>query len=76
MLYSSYMIRDEKSRRELGEQLKEARLKVKLTQAEVANLAGIHVNYYARCERGKENPSFEVLQGIMKALKIKSLDLF
>ncbi|MEX2012317.1 MAG: helix-turn-helix transcriptional regulator [Patescibacteria group bacterium] len=64
-----------KSRKELGEKLRRVREQSGLTQAEVAEKADLHVNYYARIERGEENPSFEKLQGIMKALKIKSLDL-
>lgn len=64
-----------KSRKELGEKLRQVREHAGLTQAEVAEKADIHVNYYARIERGEENPSFEKLQGIMKVLKIKSLDL-
>jgi transcriptional regulator with XRE-family HTH domain len=38
-------------------------------------MAGVHVNFYARVERGEENPSFDKLRNIMKVLKIKSLDL-
>lgn len=53
-----------------------AREKAELTQAEVAERSGVHVNHYARIERGEENPSFEKLQAIMKALGIKSLDVF
>lgn len=66
---------DDKSRIELGNKLRKVREEAKLTQAEVAAKAGIHVNYYARIERGEENPSFEKLQGIMKALKLKSLNI-
>ena len=65
----------EKIRKELGEKLRAVREKAKLTQAEVASKAGVHVNYYARIERGEENPSFEKLQSLMKALGLKSLDL-
>jgi transcriptional regulator with XRE-family HTH domain len=43
-----------------------------MTQARVAELAGIHVNYYARMERGEENPTLEVLHKVKKVLKIKS----
>jgi transcriptional regulator with XRE-family HTH domain len=63
---------DEKIFKRLGNQLKSAREKTKLTQAEAADLAGIHVNYYARIERGEENPTFEVLHRIKNALKIES----
>lgn len=64
-----------KMRKDLGDKLKRVREKVGMTQAEVASQAGVHVNYYARIERGEENPSYEKIQSIMKALKIKSLDL-
>ncbi len=64
-----------KSRKELGEKLRRVREQAGLTQADVAEKADLHANYYARIERGEENPTFEKLQSIMKALKIKSLDL-
>jgi transcriptional regulator with XRE-family HTH domain len=64
------------SRKELGAKLRQAREAVKLTQLDVAERAGIHVNFYARVERGEENPSFEKLQSIMKVLKIKSLNIY
>lgn len=63
-------------RKELGEKLRKAREAARLTQLEVAQAAGVHVNFYARMERGEENPSFEKLQSVMKVLGIKSLDLF
>ncbi|MEO8581223.1 MAG: helix-turn-helix transcriptional regulator [Patescibacteria group bacterium] len=62
-------------RKELGTKLKAAREKAELTQAEVASASGVNVNYYARIERGEENPSYEKLTKIMKALEIKSLDV-
>lgn len=55
----------------LGKTIKKARQKEKLTQAEVAQKAGIHVNYYAQIERGEVNPSYEILESIAKALKTK-----
>jgi transcriptional regulator with XRE-family HTH domain len=59
-------------RKQLGKNLKSARVKAKMTQQEVADKAGMHVNYYARIERGEVNPSQEKLYGIVKALKVKS----
>ena len=53
-----------------------AREAAKLTQKQVAEAAGVHVNLYARIERGEGNPSFENLQAIVQVLNIKSLDLF
>jgi transcriptional regulator with XRE-family HTH domain len=65
----------DKQRKELGEKLRSVREKAKLTQQEVADAADMHVNYYARIERGEENPSYDKLQNIKKALNIKSLGL-
>lgn len=59
----------------LGAQLKRARERVKMTQADVAAAADVHVNYYARLERGEVIPSVESLQKIMRALKITSLNI-
>lgn len=61
------------TRKELGNKLKEARKKIGLTQAEVAEAAEVNTNYYARIERGEENPSFEKLNRIMKVLKMKTI---
>ncbi|MGH2638190.1 MAG: helix-turn-helix domain-containing protein [Rhabdochlamydiaceae bacterium] len=59
----------------LGEKFRGIREAAHLTQKEVADLANLHVNYYARIERGEENPTYDKLQDIKKALNIKSLDL-
>lgn len=61
--------------KEVGSKLKKAREAAGKTQAEVAEAAGINVNYYAQIERGEVNTSVEKLQRIMKVLKMKSLDL-
>lgn len=58
-----------------GKNLKKGRLKAKLTQKELAEKLGVHVNYYARIERGEENPSLETLKKLTKILKIKSSDI-
>jgi transcriptional regulator with XRE-family HTH domain len=53
-------------------QIKEAREKLNLTQAEVANKAGnMTVNYYAMIERGEVNPSYEKIKSIARVLKMK-----
>jgi transcriptional regulator with XRE-family HTH domain len=70
------MNESDRTRKALGEKLRKAREAVKLTQQEVATAADMHVNFYARIERGEENPSFEKLQSIMKVLGIESLELF
>lgn len=61
--------------KELGEKIRKARERTKMTQADVAAVVDLHVNYYARIERGEVHPSFERLQKIMKALNIKTLNI-
>ena len=52
--------------------LKKARLAKHMTQAEVANGAGIAPNHYARIERGEAIPSVVTLVALIKSLKTKS----
>jgi len=61
-----------KTRKEVGLKLKSARRKKKMTQADVAEKAGLNTNYYACIERGEVNPSLEKLQAIIKTLGVKS----
>lgn len=63
------------SQAQFGKNIRIARNKTSLTQKQVANKAGIHVNYYARIERGEENPSYEALERIIKALRVKSSEV-
>lgn len=60
------------SQEQFGKNIRIARKKADLTQQQVADKAKLHVNYYARVERGEENPSYEVLEKIVKALGVKS----
>jgi len=64
-----------KIRKNWGDKIRKAREKVRLTQAEVAEKAGINVSYYAQIERGEVNVSVDKIQSIAKVLKIKSLEL-
>lgn len=67
--------RSKKIRRDLGNKLRKARELAGLTQAELAEKAGVNDNYYATVERGENNPSYEKLQKILKVLNVKSLDI-
>ena len=58
------------SQDQLAKIFKKARLKAKLTQAQVAKKADISVNYYARIERGEVNPTVDVVDSIATALKM------
>ena len=57
-----------------GKNLQKARDNAGLTQLEVATKVGIHVNYYARIERGMI-PSLKTLRAIAKVLKVQVSDL-
>jgi transcriptional regulator with XRE-family HTH domain len=59
----------------LGTVLKKARIEATLTQAQVATQAGVHINFYARLERGEVTVSYERLENILKVLKISSLKI-
>jgi transcriptional regulator with XRE-family HTH domain len=65
-----------KSQEQIGKKLKKARQELGLTQAEVAEAVELHVNYYARVERGEETPSMKTFKAIFKVLKVKSSDIF
>lgn len=60
---------------QFGKNIRIARNKTGLTQQQVADKATMHVNYYARIERGEENPSYEAVEKIIKALGIKSKEV-
>lgn len=62
--------------KQIVKNLKRLRRKAGMSQAQVAEKAEIHVNYYARIERGETNPSLETLEAIAKALKVKAYSTF
>jgi len=66
---------DAKIKKKIGDKLREFREIANLTQAEVANKAEINSNYYARIERGEEQPALDTLYDILKVLKVKSSDI-
>ena len=55
-------------RRKIGKKLKKARIELGLTQAQVAQKADIHPNYYSRIERDEVNPSLEIFEDVLKAI--------
>jgi len=56
---------------EFGKICRKARIQAGLTQVQVAQKTDIHVNYYSRIERGEVNLSLEIMNNILKVLKIK-----
>lgn len=65
------MTGQKQAKKEFGEQMKEAREELELTQADVAQKTKMTANYYAMIERGEVNPSFEKMKSIAKVLKLK-----
>lgn len=59
--------------KELGRRIQKARKEKKLTQQELADLSHVSLKHVQSCERGKKNPSFEVLRELCKVLNL-SLD--
>lgn len=72
-----YLHMAEKSKKAalIGSNIRNARLKTHLTQAEVAEKAGLSVNYYSRIERGEVNQSLETFEAVTRVLKVKSSDI-
>lgn len=64
-----------KQNKSVGEQLREAREKLHLTQLQVAEAAGVSTNYYAQMERDEVNPSVDKVQKVKKILKLKEIKI-
>jgi DNA-binding XRE family transcriptional regulator len=58
-----------------GEVLREQRHRLEQTLAEVADRAGISVQYLSEVERGRKEPSSEVLAAVTGALQLTLVDL-
>ncbi len=63
-------------RKAIGANIKEIRDKKGFTQEDVAKMAGMKANYYAKIERGTIGTAPEKLDSIIKALKVKASDVF
>ena len=61
---------------ELGPEVRKARLRAQLTQAEVAARAGLTPAHLSLIERGRANPSIGALNRICQAVSIRMGDLF
>lgn len=59
----------------LSKTIKSKRQKLNLTQEELAEKSGFHVNYIGGIERAQRNPSIDSLVRIARALEISPKDL-
>ena len=59
-----------------GKNVKRLRLKRKLSQERLAELAGLHSNYIGRVERGQQTASVVYIVKLARALRVKPGDLF
>ena len=63
-------------KKEIGGKIAKIRKSKKLKQADVAEDAGLNASYYGKIERGIVNPSLEKIYRVIKALNVKSSDIF
>mgnify|MGYP000673988365 CR=1 FL=1 len=67
--------------KEIGKQIKERRNNLRVTQADLAVLAGVSPNTLYKIERGQANPSVRILfkildvLGLQIDLKVKDINL-
>lgn len=61
--------------KEIGARMLALRKSLRLTQARVAEAAGIEPSFYGQIERGANTPSVKTLMAVAKALKVSPSDL-
>jgi len=59
----------------LGSNLKAARLKLRLTQEQVAERSGVHSTEVSRIEAGKRDPQVSTVEKLAKAVKVRPGEL-
>jgi transcriptional regulator with XRE-family HTH domain len=62
-------------REAVGQELREERQDAGRTLADVAEAAGVSTQYLSEIERGRKEPSSEVLQAVAGALGLRLVDL-
>lgn len=66
---------DMKTLKQISQNLQQIRKQLRYTQREVAELAGLNPNYYAKVERGDSVPSLKTLIKIARALNVSVTDI-
>lgn len=60
----------------LGARIKELRRHRKLTQEQLAEMAGLDYKFISKIEVGRRSPSLETMESIANALEVEIKDLF
>ena len=55
----------------IGQQIKDSRKSLKVTQRQLAELAGIGINTLTKIERGEANPSLSILNKVLDTLGLE-----
>ena len=66
---------DDKTKKEIGKRFRESREQKNLTQSDVAKKASLSTGYYARIERGMEQPALHTLKALVEVLNVKAGDI-
>ena len=66
---------DDKLLNHISENLSRIRKEQRYTQREVAELAGLNPNYYAKVERGDGMPSLKTIHKLAKALRVTATEI-
>ena len=59
-----------------GRRVRALRRKQNLTQQQLGARAGVNYKYVGAIERGEENPSLRVIEGLARGLGVEMVDLF
>jgi transcriptional regulator with XRE-family HTH domain len=62
-------------RKRVAGRIQRARWRLGWTQADAAHRIGVTFRYFAEVERGKRNPSLDVLLAVARGLRVKVADL-
>lgn len=73
--YFPYMA-DQEFRKKFGNRLRILRLVRRLTQEQLAELAGLSVNFVSLVETGQSSPSAETISKLARALGVNEGELF
>jgi transcriptional regulator with XRE-family HTH domain len=68
-------VSDDKLLNHISENLSRIRKEQRYTQREVAELAGLNPNYYAKVERGDGMPSLKTIHKLAKALRVTATEI-